>query len=110
MLKNKFPEQGPGNLIECVAEAMRGTGLINETNNVFLQCPIVVQAMSANNAGQRACLNRFFYSQLATLNVATQEPRYCLIPDGSIEMWFDLFSRKVLPYCAEYRLPVRNWK
>lgn len=99
----------PGDLITGVAELLSQFGLIKEVNDVFLNAPIIVQALAFNNERQRAVLNRFFYSQLSNLEVPTQEPRYSLIPDGSLDQWFEFFRTKVLPYCVEFRLPKRNW-
>lgn len=99
----------PGDLISSVAELLAQSSLVKEVNEVFLNAPVIVQAMVFNNDRQRTVLNRFFYSQLSNLDVPTQEQRYSLVPDCPLDQWFDLFRTKVLPYCIEFRLPKRNW-
>lgn len=99
----------PGDLITAVAELLMQFSLVKETNEVFLNAPIILQGMTFNNNRQRIILNRFFYSQLSDLDVPTQEARYSLVPDGSLDQWFQFFQTKVLPYCVEFRLPKRNW-
>jgi hypothetical protein len=103
-------EQTPGTLIVAVAQILANNGLVNEANEVFLQSPVIAQACIADNKTQRNALNRFFYSQLASLDVPTQTPRYYLVPDCEIDQWFIFFSTKVLPYLVEYRLPKKDWK
>jgi hypothetical protein len=99
----------PGDLIPAVGELLSQFGLIKEVNDFFLNAPVILQAMNFENDRQRVVLNRFFYSQLSNLDVPTQEPRYSLLPDGSLDQWFEFFRTKVLPYCVEFRLPKRNW-
>lgn len=54
---------------------------------------------------QKFYLNKFFNIQLLQLDVNTSAERYCLITDGSIEDWINLFNSKIMPFLAEHDLP-----
>lgn len=51
---------------------------------------------------QRFYLNKYFTLVLLVYPDNTMDQRYCLINDGTVEDWLDLFRRKVLPFLRNH--------
>lgn len=55
---------------------------------------------------QRWCLNRYWHLQLMSTDATSVNERFCLIPNGTIDEWFDLFRKEVLPFVIRHSLPI----
>lgn len=55
---------------------------------------------------QRFFLNRFWIIQLLNTGSNSQDIRFSLIPNGSIEDWLRLFKNDVLPFIIKHKLPI----
>jgi len=51
---------------------------------------------------QRFCMNKYFILVLMIYPENTMDQRYCLISDGTVENWLDLFRRKILPFLRNH--------
>lgn len=54
---------------------------------------------------QRFLINRYWHLQLGNLPFNTMDQRYCLVPQGSIERWLELFDQMVAPCIVQNNLP-----
>ncbi len=63
-------------------------------------------ARDRNSEVQRTLLNRYWNYQIMTVNIESQEERFCLIPNGQIDEWLRLWQSKVLPFVIQHQLPV----
>lgn len=58
---------------------------------------------------QRMFMNRYWHSQLNSLterSVNTIEERFCLIPNGEMNDWINLFKQKIAPCAMTNGLPI----
>lgn len=60
------------------------------------------EALTKTENVQRFYMNKFFNLLLLAIPTNTIDQRFCLIPDGSIDDWLNLFRRKVLPFLREH--------
>ena len=54
---------------------------------------------------QRFILNRYWNLQLLKSPVNSMEQRYCLIPNGEISAWIQLFRDSIIPFLVANDLP-----
>lgn len=54
---------------------------------------------------QRFLINRYWHLQLGTLPFNTMDQRYCLVPNGTIDRWLQLFDEMVAPLVVQHNLP-----
>lgn len=98
-------EQGEIDLVEETRRRLIEAGLSNEVTCAFDTNQYVIDAVDKKPEVQRYLLNRFWNVQLLTSNAESFEERYCLIPNGDIEDWLRLFSKKIVPFAVTHRLP-----
>lgn len=56
---------------------------------------------------QRFLINRYWHLQLGTVTTeSTMDVRYCLVPQGSIDRWLELFAQMVAPCIVRNDLPL----
>lgn len=95
---------GDIDLIAEVRQRMIKAGLSHRIahfdNHKFIQ-----EANGKESSVQRYLLNRYWTSQLLHSSTVSIEERYCLIPDGMISDWLDLFQARVLPFVIANDLP-----
>lgn len=97
--------EGDIDLVAEVRKLLNESGLQVEVANAYDTNRFVVEAVGKSSDVQRHLLNRFFAQQLVSAPTQSIEERYCLIPDGKIEDWLNLFRAKVLPFLIVNRLP-----
>jgi hypothetical protein len=51
---------------------------------------------------QRFYMNKFFNLLLLAIPANTIDQRYCLITDGTVDDWLNLFKKKTLPFLREH--------
>lgn len=97
--------EGDIDLVDEVRQLLIGSGLQSKLpfydNNRFIK-----EAEGKHSQAQRYLLNRYWTHQLSLAPVVSIEERYCLIPDGDIGQWLNLFRAKVLPFVIQFNLPV----
>ncbi len=98
--------EGDIDLVAMVRNKLLGFGLHEAVQNSFDTNRFIIEAQNKPSAIQRHLLNRYWALQLMSSTKPTTEERYCLIPNGTVEQWLDLFEKKVLPFVVENKLPV----
>lgn len=72
----------------------------------FLSDPLIAESADKASHVQRFNLNRYFGMQLLRVEgQSTLDERYCLIPNGEVKEWLNLFAAKVLPTLVAHDLP-----
>lgn len=98
------PQEGEIDLVATVRTILQENGLgqniLAYDSNLHIQ-----QAIGKNQEAQRYILNRFWNIQLLDCSDISIDERYCLIPNGTIQEWLNLFKTKVLPFCIKNNLP-----
>lgn len=103
----QYKQPKPDGDIDLIAEVRQrmlnaglGQRIAHFDNHKFIQ-----EAIGKESSIQRYLLNRYWTSQLLHSSKVSIEERYCLIPDGMIHDWLDLFQSRVLPFIIENDLP-----
>lgn len=92
-------------LITLVRTMLINSGLSVNAINYYDTHPLIIGSIGKISTVQRFNLNRFWSLQLMSTNSHSEEERYCLIPNGSIQDWLKLFESKVLPFIIQNSLP-----
>lgn len=102
-----YKQPKPTGDIDLIAEVRQrmitaglGQRIAHFDNHKFIQ-----EAIGKESSVQRYLLNRYWTSQLLHSSTVSIEERYCLIPDGRIDDWLDLFQAKILPFIIQNDLP-----
>lgn len=103
--KQPKPE-GDIDLILEVRNLFLKEGLQSEIEQFYDIHPWIREAQGKQSEVQRYFLNRYLNKQLLCHPNSINE-RYCLIPNGSVKDWLELFTSKVLPFMVKNKLPVR---
>lgn len=98
--------EGDMDLVGEVRKRLLDCGLHAAVETSFNTNRFVIEATDKPSSVQRHLMNRYWALQLMSSTKPTTEERYCLIPNGTVEQWLDLFSKKVLPFVVENKLPV----
>lgn len=95
-------DRGPTeiDLLEIVENLLAESGLFN-TKMILRDYFIKNQVVDKKPNVQRFYMNKFFQIQLLVMETNTIEQRFCLITDGTVEDWLNLFKRKILPFLRE---------
>lgn len=89
------------NLLDEVVAALRESTLFNyamvlETH--FIQHDLVDKQPNV----QRFYMNKWFNTQLLSIEADSSAQRFCLVNDGTIADWLHLFKVKILPFLREH--------
>lgn len=103
--KQPKPE-GDIDLIQEVRNLFIQQGMETEIQQFYDIHPWICQAQQKHSEVQRYFLNRYLNKQLLAHPHSIEE-RYCLIPNGTVGDWLNLFTTKVLPFMVKNKLPVR---
>ena len=93
-------------LLQEVRQLMIASGLGLKIPEAFNTNRFIIEAEAKPSDIQRFLLNRYWNQQLMSSPKMSIEERYCLIPDGNIQDWLQLFRDKVLPFVLENDLPI----
>lgn len=85
----------------CMLSAGLGQRIAAFDNNRFIK-----EAINKDSSVQRYLLNRYWTNQLLHSPRVSIEQRYCLIPDGKVEDWLELFKNSILPFIVSNDLPI----
>jgi hypothetical protein len=96
--------QGDIDLVSEIVNLLQEAGL-NDRVNIFLNHKYVAEAKNKYSEVQRYLLNRYFSTQLLLVPVSSDEERFCLIPNGSVQEWLTLFKLKIMPFLIGNNLP-----
>lgn len=103
-----YNQQKPDNDIDLINEVracMLSAGL-GQRITAFDQDRFILEASGKESSVQRYLLNRYWTNQLLHAQRVSIEERYCLIPDGCVQDWLDLFKARVLPFIISNDLPM----
>lgn len=92
-------------LVAEVRKSMISMGILPKVISFFDTHPFIVEASTKVPEVQRYFLNRYFTTQLMMSKKPSIEARCCLIPNGEIKDWLNLFNGIVLPFMLENDLP-----
>ncbi len=110
VLENKKREYGAErtatdfDLVNYVYERLISVGLVKNAE-FFINNMGLNDAINKKPEVQRYILNKFFFTQLVTTSEPSFEERFCLVPDGSVQEWVDLFDKKILNFLIRNDLP-----
>lgn len=92
-------------LVAEVRNKLVASGLAKEVTDGFDTNLYIKEAASRQPEPQRQLLNRFWTIQLLSVEDNSEDARYSLVPNGSLDDWFRLFEASVLPFAIKHRLP-----
>lgn len=92
-------------LVQEVRKILMEAGLGQKLPGAYDNNHYIIEAANKPSSIQRYILNRYWNHQLLTCNANSMDQRYCLIPNGEISDWIDLFKSSVLPFIVEHNLP-----
>lgn len=95
---------GDIDLIAEVRQRLMASGLGQRIVH-FDEHRFIKEAAGKDSVIQQYLLNRYWTNQLLHANAVSIEERYCLIPDGLVEDWLNLFESRVLPFIIANDLP-----
>ena len=93
--------EGDPDLIAMVREKLISCGLQQKVTASYDTNRFIIDAANKPSSVQRHLLNRYWSLQLMVSSKHTTDERYCLIPNGTVNDWFNLFVAKVLPFIIE---------
>ncbi len=92
-------------LVEIVREKLLSIGKEQDIA-LFDNNEYILDAKNRRPKIQRFILNKYWTLQILNIdNVDSIDVRYCLVNDGDIDKWIDLFNKKVVPFIIEHDLP-----
>lgn len=94
-------------LITEVRTVLCNSGLADRLPEAFDTHPYITEGRNKPSNVQRYLLNRYWNAQLMIHAHISSDQRYCLIPNGSVQQWLDLFQKSVMPFIIQHNLPVR---
>lgn len=92
-------------LVAEVRQVLVESGLAQEAENFFDTNQYIVEAKNKSSEFQRQLLNRFWTIQLLSVDGNSEDQRYSLIPNGSLDDWKRLFQMSIVPFAVQHRLP-----
>lgn len=98
--------EGDIDLVALVRERLVTAGLAKLAETGYDTNRFVIEAAGKPSSVQRYLLNRYWHLQLMSSQKPCSEERYCLIPNGTVNDWLNLFTTKVLPFVIANNLPV----
>lgn len=99
-------DENDRDLVSEVRTILHETGLQIPTAKYFDTHPIIQDAQHKKPDVQRWLLNRYWNLQLMACNVPSVNVRFCLIPNGPIDEWINLFKTMVVPFLVRHTLPM----
>lgn len=94
-------------LITEVRNVLCNSGLAGRLPDAFDNHPYITEGKNKPSNVQRYLLNRYWNAQLMIYAHISSDQRYCLIPNGTVQQWLDLFQKTVMPFIIQNNLPVR---
>ncbi len=88
-------------LLAIVSKDLKDSGLFIIDSHLHDYCESQGVINKKPNV-QRFYMNKYFTLVLMIYPENTMDQRYCLISDGTIEDWLDLFRRKILPFLRNH--------
>ena len=92
------------NLVDEVATILADAGLVENAHYLVSKME-EMGVLYKNPEIQRYYLNVFFNTQLMLSSEYSVEERYCLIPEGDLSVWLDMFKKKILNFLIRNNLP-----
>lgn len=94
------------NLIQEVRQLLIDAGLGHYVPDNYDNHHLIRSGMDKVPDVQRWFLNKYWHLQLMSADAISVNERFCLIPNGSIDEWLDLFKKEVLPFVVRHSLPI----
>ena len=94
-------------LISEVRNVLCNSGLAARLPEAFDSHQYISEGMNKPSNVQRYLLNRYWNAQLMVHAHISSDQRYCLIPNGTVQQWLNLFKSSVMPFIIQHNLPVR---
>ena len=93
------------NVVNAVRDILVSSGLAIKVRDVFDQNPTIQAAQDKNASTQRYILNRYWTLQLQSSVKDTEQLRFYLFPEGSVDDWLLSFRTAIVPFLLENDLP-----
>ncbi len=103
----KPKDENDPDLVGQIRELLINSGLRKLVEENFDTHRFIIDAAGKHSNAQRFLLNNFWHLQLMSAAKQSTEERYCLIPNGDVKNWLNLFKVKVLPFIIENNLPTK---
>lgn len=97
--------EGDIDLVLEVRNILAASGLLMKLPETYDNHRFILEAAGKPSSVQRFLLNRYWAAQLAMAPRPSVEERYCLIPNGAVADWLDLFRKKIVPFVLDNDLP-----
>lgn len=105
----QYYQPKPADDIDLIAEVratLVAAGLGNKLAEAFDTNRFILEAAGKHSSVQRYFMNRYWGQQLLYAKVQSIDERYCLLPNGTIQDWLNLFQQKILPFVIANDLPM----
>ena len=102
---NSPPEENQTCMIEKVRGLFLNYGIRSKIEQHYDASPEIQQAIGKNVYVQRFHINRWLFEQLLFFNGDCLSVRLMIANEGPIEAWFELISRRVVPFFVQNGLP-----
>jgi len=103
---NQERSESDRNLILEVRQLLVDAGLGPYVENNYDNHHFIQDGLNKNPDVQRWFLNRYWHLQLMSTDALSVNERFCLIPNGTIDEWFDLFRKEIMPFVVRHSLPI----
>ena len=99
--------EGGTDLVSEIRTILIESGLAKEVAENFDTNGYVRDAINIPFDGQRFLMNRFWNLQLLQLGVTSIEERFCLLDEGTMKDWIQVFKDKIVTTLVSKRLPCK---
>lgn len=93
-------------LINDVRNLLIDAGLETYVVNNYDSHQFITSALDKAPDVQRWFLNKYWHLQLMSTDALSVNERFCLIPNGPVDVWFDLFKKEIMPFIIRHSLPI----
>jgi hypothetical protein len=94
-------------LVVTIGDLLIESGIKTERVQDYYDAPLIMDAGNKRPVVQRFLLNRYWTTQLLSLDINTVDIRFSLFNDGTIDDWLNVFKEITLPVILKNNLPIK---